>query len=97
MPGLGDIPLLGRLFRSDANSDTRTNLMVFLRPTIIRDRADAQRITAPRFDWMRDAQLALPGQPRGGEAALDALVRDYPRSAPPQLPAPADAAAGTPQ
>ena len=97
VPGLGDIPLLGRLFRSDANSDTRTNLMVFLRPTIIRDRADAQRITAPRFDWMRDAQQALPGQPRGGEAALDALVRDYLRSAPPQLPAPADAAAGTPQ
>ena len=86
VPGLGDIPLLGRLFRADANSDARTNLMVFLRPTIIRNHADAQRITAPRFDWMRQAQLALPGQPRGGEAALDALVRDYLRSPPPQLP-----------
>ena len=94
VPGLGDIPLLGRLFRSDASSDTRTNLMVFLRPTIIADRADAQRITAPRFEWMRDAQLALPGQPRGGEAALDALVRDYLRSAPPQLPAAAQPDAG---
>lgn len=96
VPGLGDIPLLGRLFRSDANSNARTNLMVFLRPTIIRNHADAQRITAPRFDWMRQAQLALPGQPRGGEAALDALVRDYLRSPPPQLPASPDATAPQP-
>lgn len=87
VPGLGDIPLLGRLFRSDARSNARTNLMVFLRPTIVRDRHDAQRMTAPRWDWMRDAQQALPGQPRGGEAALDALVRDYLRSNAPQLPA----------
>src|SRR5690606_4268696 len=59
VPLLGDIPGLGRLFRSDASSRAKTNLMVFLRPTIIRDRADAQRITAPRYDFMRDSQARL--------------------------------------
>ena len=100
VPLLGDIPGLGRLFRSDASSRAQTNLMVFLRPTIIRDRADAQRITAPRYDYMRDAQLQLLGEDaRQREAALDRLVRDYLRTSPPVLPAaaPADAPANADQ
>lgn len=89
VPLLGDIPGLGRLFRNDASSSERTNLMVFLRPTVIRDAADAQRSTAPRFDYMRDAQLRLPGDDPGQrEAALDALVRDYLQGTPPVAPEP---------
>lgn len=88
VPLLGDIPGLGRLFRSDASSSERTNLMVFLRPTIIRDAGDAQRMTAPRYDYMRGAQLDLHGD---REAALDALVREYLRTSPPTSPAPAPA------
>lgn len=87
VPLLGDIPGLGRLFRSDASSRAQTNLMVFLRPTIIRDRADAQRITAPRYDFMRDSQSRLMGDDaRNREAALDRLVRDYLRTTPPVMP-----------
>ena len=89
VPLLGDIPGLGRLFRNDARSSERTNLMVFLRPTIIRDAGDAQRVTAPRYDYMRNAQLQLHGEDGAAEAALDALVRDYLRANPPQDPAPA--------
>lgn len=93
IPVLGDIPVLGALFRSTARSKAKTNLMVFIRPTIIRDPAAAQRETAPRYDYMRDSQLQL-GDRKQQEAALDALVRDYLRTQPPvaQPPAPAPAA-----
>ncbi|MBB5736274.1 general secretion pathway protein D [Xanthomonas arboricola] len=83
VPLLGDVPGLGALFRHRSRNRDKTNLMVFIRPTIIRDAADAQRMTAPRYTYLRDRQLA-DGDP---EAALDALVRDYLRAPPPQLPA----------
>ncbi|MEB1611220.1 type II secretion system secretin GspD [Xanthomonas campestris pv. campestris] len=83
VPLLGDVPGLGALFRHKSRNRDKTNLMVFIRPTIIRDAADAQRMTAPRYTYLRDRQLA-DGDP---EAALDALVRDYLRAPPPQLPA----------
>lgn len=83
VPVLGDIPGLGALFRSRSRSRSKTNLMVFLRPTILRDPADAQRETAFRYDYIRGQSLQLGG----AEAALDALVRDYLRSQPPTLPA----------
>ncbi|WP_355507022.1 type II secretion system secretin GspD [Xanthomonas cannabis] len=83
VPLLGDVPGLGALFRHRSRNRDKTNLMVFIRPTIIRDAADAQRMTAPRYSYLRDRQLA-DGDP---EAALDALVRDYLRAQPPQLPA----------
>lgn len=88
VPLLGDVPGLGALFRHKSRNRDKTNLMVFIRPTIIRDAADAQRMTAPRYNYLRDRQLA-DGDP---EAALDALVRDYLRAQPPQLPASAPTA-----
>lgn len=94
IPLLGDIPVLGSLFRSSSRSKAKTNLMVFLRPTIIRDPAEMQRATAPRYDYMRDAQLQLPDAGTQ-EAALDALVRDYLRTTPPVMP-PAAAAPAAP-
>ncbi|MGE4337317.1 MAG: type II secretion system secretin GspD [Pigmentiphaga sp.] len=55
VPGLGDVPLLGNLFRYDTRSRTKTNLMIFLRPYVVRD-ADATRLTAQRYDLMRQMQ-----------------------------------------
>src|SRR3546814_17067764 len=70
--------------------------MVFIRPTIVGDPAAAQRVTAPRYDYMRDAQLQLHDS-KQREAALDALVRDYLRTHPPVPPlAPAHAPAPSP-
>ncbi|MFZ7095563.1 type II secretion system secretin GspD [Luteimonas dalianensis] len=94
VPVLGDIPGLGALFRSTARERNQTNLMVFIRPTIVRDSAQAQAITAPRYDYMRNRQLVGGGTAADGRALLDALIQDYfgttPPVAPPaQLPAPA--------
>jgi len=57
IPLLSDIPLLGRLFRNDVVSVTRSNLLVFIRPTIIRDDQDLAGATAEKYRFIRDKQL----------------------------------------
>ena len=57
VPLLGDIPLLGRLFRSDAVSVVKTNLLIFIRPTIIRDDRQLAGATAEKYRYIRDQQL----------------------------------------
>lgn len=86
IPLLGDIPIVGALFRNKSRSRDKTNLMVFIRPTIVRSAAEAQAMTAPRYEYMRRSQVPIAGE---REAALEALVRDYLRTAPPTMPAPA--------
>lgn len=88
VPLLGDIPVLGALFRSKARTSAQTNLMVFLRPTVIRNGLDAQRHSAHRYDYLR--QSGLRGDP-AALAELEAVVRDYLRAAPPTWPAPVPA------
>lgn len=91
VPVLGDIPLLGNLFRSNSRNRTKTNLMVFIRPTIIRSADDAARITGDRYQYVRAEQAVREGT---SDTSLDALVRDYLKSpipgAPPPPPAPTD-------
>lgn len=57
IPLLGDIPLLGWLFRSQTATKVKTNLMVFLKPTIIRDSMMARTLTTGKYDYMRALQL----------------------------------------
>ena len=57
VPLLGDIPFLGRLFRTDAEKITKTNLLIFIRPTIIRDNADLAGATADKYRYIRDQQM----------------------------------------
>ncbi|MFA6310312.1 MAG: type II secretion system secretin GspD, partial [Sterolibacterium sp.] len=52
VPLLGDVPVLGALFRYDTRKRTKTNLMVFLRPQIIRDAAGYQSVTSDRYDYV---------------------------------------------
>lgn len=70
VPVLGRIPLLGNLFRSRTTSKTKTNLMVFIKPRIIRDGMGALRETNAKYNYMRDLQQS-DGQPvqlmRGAE------------------------------
>ena len=54
---LGDIPVLGELFKSRSRSRNKTNLMVFLRPVVMRDQDAANAITLDRYDFMRQKQL----------------------------------------
>ena len=57
VPLLGDIPLLGRLFRSDAVQITKQNLMIFIRPTIVRDPQQLAGATADKYRYIRAQQL----------------------------------------
>jgi len=57
VPLLGDIPYLGRLFRSDAEQVTKSNLMIFIRTTIIRDNQQLAGATAEKYRYIRDKQL----------------------------------------
>ena len=57
VPVLSSIPLLGRLFRSDAVEVTKQNLLVFIRPTIIRDDEDLAGATAEKYRFIRDQQM----------------------------------------
>ncbi|WP_144634364.1 type II secretion system secretin GspD [Bordetella genomosp. 13] len=63
VPGLSKIPLLGALFRYDSRQRTKTNLMVFLRPYVLRDSRSSANVTLDRYDYMRRAQSnAQPGE-----------------------------------
>ena len=80
IPFLSDIPGLGELFKSRSKSRTKTNLMVFIRPTILRSKEDAARLTQQRYGYVRDMQLKRnPDQ----EPSIDELVRDYMGATPP--------------
>jgi general secretion pathway protein D len=56
VPGLGDVPVFGNLFKSEVRSRRKTNLMVFLRPTVVRDQLSGEAITADRYDALRALQ-----------------------------------------
>ena len=62
VPILGDIPVVGKLFQSKGNSRNKTNLMVFLRPTIIRTALDAQSLTEERLNQVRVEDLNQSGR-----------------------------------
>ena len=57
VPLLGDIPLLGRLFRSSAKSVQRRNLMIFLRPTILRDSLTTKDLSEEKFNLIKAKQI----------------------------------------
>ena len=53
VPLLGDIPIIGFLFRTQSTTKTKANLMVFLRPTILRDHKDAVFVTNEKYNFLR--------------------------------------------
>ena len=89
VPLLGDIPWLGALFRSESRERKRTNLMVFLRPVVMRDAESANRFSADRYDQIR-------GQLRDGQPSPSLVlpINEGPTLPPlvlPPRPAPTDA------
>ena len=84
IPFLGDLPLIGNLFRSRSRERNKTNLMIFIRPTIVRSPAEQRAVAARRYDYIRDQQQA---QNPLREPSLDELVRDYMGTVPPNTPA----------
>ena len=61
VPGLADVPFFGNLFKSEARSRKKTNLMVFLRPVVVRDATATQALSNERYEQMRGTQQS--GQP----------------------------------
>ena len=59
VPGLGNIPLVGRLFRSDSDNKQKSNLIIFLQPTILRDGGAVASVTERKFNQMRVLQLVI--------------------------------------
>ena len=83
IPILGDIPIIGELFRSRARTRTKTNLMVFIRPTILSSAEDRRAVMERRYGYIRARQyLADPNR----EPGIDTLVRQYLGVAPPGRP-----------
>ena len=74
IPFLSDIPGLGELFKSRSRSRSKTNLMVFIRPTIVRSADEARAVAAQRYGYIRDMQAAqFPKR----EPTIDEMVREY--------------------
>ena len=65
VPLLGDIPYLGALFRSESRERKKTNLMVFLRPVVMRDQAASNKVSLDRYDYIRAEQLSAQPPPSG--------------------------------
>ena len=63
VPLMGDIPVLGNLFRSENRSRKKTNLMVFLRPVVVRDAAASDALMLDRYDAIRALQQAAQPAP----------------------------------
>ncbi|MDF1623322.1 MAG: type II secretion system secretin GspD [Pseudohongiella nitratireducens] len=62
IPLLGDVPGLGRLFRSNSSSVQKTNLLVFIRPTILRDDLALRGATAEKYQQIRNQQIQQQSQ-----------------------------------
>ncbi len=71
VPLLGDIPFLGRAFRSEGKARENTNLMIFLRPTIVRNQVEMARVTNNKYDYMRQRQLIS-----GSDLSVDELMKN---------------------
>jgi general secretion pathway protein D len=81
VPILGRIPGLGWLFRSSSTEKVKTNLMVFIRPTILRDNIQARFETDAKYKYIRDLQLEQAEEPVQ-------LMQDANRPILPELPPP---------
>ncbi len=96
VPVLGDVPVFGNLFRSESRSRKKTNLMVFLRPVVVRDAAQTDALSLDRYDLMRGKQeAAQPASsvvvPVNAAPVLPALRRPEPPAAPVPVPPPPEA------
>jgi general secretion pathway protein D len=94
VPLLGDIPLLGALFRYETRRQTKTNLMVFLRPLVVREKNNYGPVTSERYRQMIEEQekarippsAVLPDIETPHLPPEDALVQPPPAQQPPQQP-----------
>jgi general secretion pathway protein D len=63
VPGLGDLPVVGNLFKYRSRGRSKTNLMVFLRPTVIRSNEQSVNVAGDRYNLMRNIEINATPQP----------------------------------
>jgi general secretion pathway protein D len=111
IPFLGDIPFLGYFFRYQSKQRGKTNLMVFLRPTVIRNESQSIAVASDRYDYIRGAQLgvqpeqnvflprtdtpALPPLQQGRPHGVNLLRRDFNEPERGPLPVPPSPSSGS--
>ena len=83
IPVLGDVPLFGNLFKSETRSRKKTNLMVFLRPVVVRDAGATDALSMDRYDLMRSAQELAQPVPSAAVPVNQAAVLPLPLVRPP--------------
>jgi general secretion pathway protein D len=83
VPGLGDVPLFGNLFKSEARSRKKTNLMVFLRPVVVRSANASDKLSLDRYEQMLGMQKAAQPEPSVLVPVNDApVMQQFPRDLP---------------
>ncbi len=90
VPVLGDVPIIGGLFRYEQRKREKTNLMIFLRPVVIRDANASNILLQDRYDYMRNVTMGNVPQPRIWSNLND--VPSLPDIPPQVAPAPANPA-----
>ena len=83
IPVLGDVPLFGNLFKTETRSRKKTNLMVFLRPVVVRDASGTDALSLDRYDLMRATQELAQPAPSSAVPVNDAAVLPAPLVRPP--------------
>lgn len=98
VPLLGDVPVLGNLFRSENRTRRKTNLLVFLRPVVIPDGRSAESLTLDRYETIRALQKDAQPVPSRALPINEAPVLPplVPPPGKPASPAPGAAAPATP-
>jgi general secretion pathway protein D len=106
VPFLGSIPIIGELFKTRSVDKIKTNLMVFIRPTILRDGVDAAIETNAKYNYLRDRQLKhhdgkvplMIGESQPTLPALEDLVKpEYVNPTRESVPPPAAPAPAAPE
>jgi general secretion pathway protein D len=97
VPGVGDVPLFGNLFKSETRSRKKTNLMVFLRPVVVRDAQQSDSLSLDRYDLMRLKQeLAQPAPSKVVPVNEAPVLPTLPGTRPATTPAPLGAVVPAP-
>jgi general secretion pathway protein D len=92
VPVLGDVPIVGDLFKTRTRERKKTNLMVFLRPVVIRDAAQNELLSLDRYELMRGKQIEAQPTPSivtpvNNSVIMPPLQVPAPAVVPPQTPA----------
>lgn len=96
LPWAGDIPVFGSLFRYDTRERTKTNLMIFLKPTIVRGPVGSADVTSQRYDYLRGLQQQNAPGPQWFWKDQTAPQAPTPYLAPSASPPPASALPASP-